>query len=447
MTAKQRRFSGWPYTFRSRTLVILLLCSLTAGVISLAGSYWISRLNIRTELSASERDAAIYLLELDQKTSLTIDEMIRMAVRDNLTLTQLEQPEHVLTVEQREQLSQGAVLTVMRGLVSMPVTYVSMGSGEIVCIRLSRDFNLFFNAFVRIIFAIILCLTFFASLSILAAARIAKPISALTQATRQVKEGNFSVQLPEDQIGEIGELIHSFNGMTNTLSRTAYLQKDFISSISHEFRTPIASIRGFARLLQVPGLDESARIEYIGMIAKESDRLSRLSDTLLRLSALEQQMAPASLSVFRLDEQIRQVILRLQPMSEPQAIDWQLDLAPVSIESDCELLIQVWINLIQNAIKFSSKGGTIEIRVYETDAAVVEIADHGIGMDEATLQRIFDRFYQADASRSNDGVGLGLCLVKRILDILSGEIRARSTMGQGSVFRVRLPKYVKETTQ
>lgn len=445
MTAKQRRFSGWPYTFRSRTLVILLLCSLTAGVISLAGSYWISRLNIRDELSVSERDAAIYLLELDQKTSLSIDEMIRMAVRDNLTLTQLEQPEHVLTAEQREQLSQGAVLTVMRGLVSMPVTYVSMSGGEIVCIRLSRDFNLFFNAFVRIIFAIILCLTFFASLSVLAAARIAKPISALTQATRQVKEGNFSVQLPEDQIGEIGELIHSFNGMTSTLSRTAYLQKDFISSISHEFRTPIASIRGFARLLQVPGLDESARAEYIGMIAQESDRLSRLSDTLLRLSALEQQTVPASLSVFRLDEQIRQVILRLQPTAEPQAIDWQLDLAPVSIESDCELLVQVWINLIQNAIKFSSKGETIEIRVYETDAAVVEIADHGIGMDEATLQRIFDRFYQADASRSNDGVGLGLCLVKRILDILSGEIRVRSTLGQGSVFRVRLPRYSKET--
>ncbi len=156
-------------------------------------------------------------------------------------------------------------------------------------------------------------------------------------------------------------------------------------------------------------------------------------------------MSPASLSVFRLDEQIRQVILRLQPTAEPQAIDWQLDLAPVSIESDCELLIQVWINLIQNAIKFSSKGGTIEIRVYEADVAVVEIADHGIGMDEATLQRIFDRFYQADASRSNDGVGLGLCLVKRILDILSGEIRVRSTLGEGSVFRVRLPRYSKET--
>lgn len=445
MTAKQRRLSGWPYTFRSRTLLTLLLCTLTAGLISLAGSYWISRLNIRNELSASERDTAIYLLELDQKTSLSNDEMVRMAAHDNLTLSLLEGSEPILTAQQRAQLDSGTVLTVMTGLAAMPVTYVQMSGGEIISIRPSRDFNLFLNAFLRIIFAIILCLAFFASLSVLAAARIAKPISALTQATRQVKEGDFAVQLPEDQIGEIGELIHSFNGMTNTLSRTAYLQKDFISSISHEFRTPIASIRGFARLLQVPGLDESARAEYIGMIAQESDRLSRLSDTLLRLSALEQQTAPASLSVFRLDEQIRQVILRLQPTAEPQAIDWQLDLAPVSIESDCELLIQVWINLIQNAIKFSSKGGTIEIRVYETDAAVVEIADHGIGMDEAALQRIFDRFYQADASRSNDGVGLGLCLVKRILDILSGEIRVRSTLGQGSVFRVRLPRYSKQT--
>ena len=187
------------------------------------------------------------------------------------------------------------------------------------------------------------------------------------------------------------------------------------------------------------GLDEASRKEYVNLIAQESDRLSRLSDTLLRLSALERQLAPASLSVFRLDEQIRQVILQLEPAWSSLQIDWQLDLAPVTVESDAELLIQVWINLIQNAVKFSEPGSMIEISVLQTDMAEVSVTDHGIGMDEETIGRIFDRFYQGDKSRSHQGVGLGLSLVKRILTILQGEIHVRSHPGEGSVFRVRLP--------
>ena len=151
-------------------------------------------------------------------------------------------------------------------------------------------------------------------------------------------------------------------------------------------------------------------------------------------------MAPASLSVFRLDEQIRQVILQLEPAWSSRQIDWQLDLAPVTVESDAELLIQVWINLIQNAVKFSDNGGVIEIRVQQTDMADVIITDHGVGMSEETMARIFDRFYQGDTSRSHEGVGLGLCLVKRIMDILGGEIRVRSVLGEGSSFRARLPR-------
>lgn len=436
----KRRHGMLPYSYRNRMLAVLLTCTLAAGVLSMIGSYLISRTAIRDELTSLERSTAIYLLELDQKTSLSSAEMIKMAARDSLSVAEAMQANRILTQQQQEQLASGVVVTVVSGLTVLPITYVQLSSGTIIAIRPSRDFNLFLSAFLRICFAVILSLALFALLSTLAASRIAKPISQLIHATRQVKEGDFSVHLPEDHDGEIGELMQSFNGMTDALSRTAYLQKDFISSISHEFRTPIASIRGFARLLQMPGLDESARMEYVGMIAQESDRLSRLSDTLLRLSALEQQTAPASLSVFSLDEQIRQVILRLQPAWTARDIDWQLDMQPVSIESDSELLVQVWINLLQNAVKFSESGGIIEVHVYETDMAIVEITDHGVGMDEATVARVFDRFYQADSSRSKDGVGLGLCLVKRILDILGGEIRVRSAPGQGSTFRVRLPK-------
>lgn len=178
----------------------------------------------------------------------------------------------------------------------------------------------------------------------------------MTAATKRLAKGDFSVRLPDDKPGELGELLRSFNSMADDLSRTAYLQKDFISSISHEFKTPIASIKGYARLLQMPGLDEESRNEYVNMIAGESERLSHMSQTLLRLTSLEEQMMPATVTTFRLDEQLREVLVQLAPAWENRKIDWQLELSPVTIASDEELLRQVWVNLIQNAVKFSDEG-------------------------------------------------------------------------------------------
>ena len=151
-------------------------------------------------------------------------------------------------------------------------------------------------------------------------------------------------------------------------------------------------------------------------------------------------MTPATLSTFRLDEQIRQVILRLAPIWDARGFEWQLNLQEVSITSDEELLNQVWVNLIQNALKFSDDNSTISIDITtEDDAAVVSIADQGIGMDQSVIDRVFDRFYQADASRAKEGAGLGLSLVKRIVDILGGFVTAHSVKGEGSTFTVRIP--------
>ena len=427
-----------PYSFRARLLLGLLISSILAGVIALALSFVFSHMNLENEVEDRERAIALYLLELDQKTSLSLDEMLRFAQQDNLSVALVAEPEYpdsaTLSI-----LNERMLYTVNRRWNELPVTYVQLGDGSILRISLARDYNLFWIAFFRIVFAAISFLAVFAAMATLAAIRFSRPITDLTAATRSIQEGDFTVRLPEDGAGEIGELMRSFNGMADELSRTAYLQRDFISSVSHEFRTPISSIRGFAKLLQMPGLTGEQRQEYVSLIAQESDRLSRLSETLLRLSALEQQSGPASVSDFRLDEQLRQVILRLEPEWSAREIDWHLELADVSIRSDEELLNHVWVNLLQNAVKFSGQGGRIEVRVYKTDMAVVEVTDHGIGMDEATLSRIFDRFYQADGSRSREGVGLGLCLVKRILDMLDGTVKVRSKPGQGSTFGVKLP--------
>ena len=427
-----------PYSFRNKLLLILLLATLVACTLAAAGSYMVNIGSISNDLSGKEHEIAIYLLGLDQKTELATEEMLTVTANDTLVTSIVAHPERQLSTEQIHKLKEGDLITTTSGFTAMPTTYVQLGN-DVVTIRPSRDFNLFLSILPRIAFTVVLSLILFALLSILISFFISRPVTQLTQATRQIKEGDFSVRLPDNKQGEMGELMRSFNSMTEELSRTAYLQKDFISSISHEFRTPIASIKGFARLLQMPGLDENARLEYVNYIAQESDRLSSLSNTLLRLSALEQQMAPASISTFRLDEQIREVILQMEPVWAVKDIDWQLDMEPVTVTSDTDLLMQVWTNLIQNAVKFSESGKAIEISVNATDKAEITITDHGIGMSEETLSRIFDRFYQGDASRSKEGVGLGLCLVKRVIDILHGTIHVRSIPGKGSTFRVYLP--------
>ncbi len=434
-----------PYTFRGRTTALLLSASLLASIISIIFAFVFSHLSLLQELRLKERALALYLLEIEQRTELNIEELFSMMDQEGLTVSELDAEETAMlsSAVQYELRRSGIVSLMYTG--QQPVTYVQTSSGtlQIATIGSSHSYGV---AFARIIFASSSFFAVFALMVTLVSYWISKPVHMLTRATRRVQEGDFSIKLEASHVpGEMGELMRSFNGMTEALSQTSYLQKDFISSISHEFKTPIASIRGFARLLQMPGLTPEQQQEYIGLIAQESDRLSRLSQTLLRLSALEQQTAPASLTEFSLDEQIRQVILRLEPTWSVKDIDWQLDLSNVSVTSDQELLSHVWSNIIQNAIKFSPEGSTIEVRVQAEETAVVEITDHGIGMDEKTLNRIFDRFYQADRSRAQEGVGLGLCLVKRILDMLSGTVKVTSTLGEGSSFRICIPFRVKHT--
>lgn len=427
-----------PYSFRGRLQMLLALSAALACMISIATGYAYSHYTLRLSLADNEYAAAIGILELEQKTDLPVGDILQMVVSDDL-VTQVVAAPLELSERELNQLSARTILTILGDYSTYPVTYVQMQNSVVRISAARKATGAFFGIFWRTGMISLTFAVFFMLLSMLTAWRIAKPVSQLTQATQRVSEGDFSVHLPETQTDELGDLFHSFNTMTDALERTSWVQRDFIASVSHEFRTPIASIKGYARLLQMPGLDDDKRKEYVDMIAQESDRLSRLSETLLRLSALEQQTAPASLSTYQLDEQVRQVILRLEPVWSAREIEFELNLAPVTIETDSELLMQVWTNLIHNAVKFSEQGGLIEITVRRTDMAEFEVVDHGIGMDAEAQRRIFDRFYQADSSRSHEGVGLGLCLVQRILDILGGEIKVRSKPGEGTSMRVRIP--------
>ena len=426
-----------PWSFRSHVAVYLILVAIMSGLSAMVLGSLINRSAILTEMLQSEHEYAITLQQLDRDTELSTEEILVILERSNLETLFLKNGDPKADAL-RNIIGDTGIATV-GSFNGMPITCVVTASG-IVYIQAAEQYSLYSSTLTRVMSVGVFFIAAFLLAALFGSKRISHPITELTDATRRISEGDFSVRVPEDDHGEVGELMHSFNHMTEALGRTSYVQKDFISSVSHEFKTPIASIKGYARLLSMSGLSEDERQEYIQMIASESDRLSRLSNTMLRLTALEQQGKSATEDNLRMDEQVRQVILRMQTLWQEKQILWDLDLQEVSIVSDGALLEQVWTNLIQNAIKFSGTGSTIHIKVWkENKRAFFEVRDHGIGIKEGDLQHIFDRFYQADSSRSSEGVGLGLSIVHRILDMLNGTIRVTSVLHEGSVFCVTIP--------
>lgn len=264
-----------------------------------------------------------------------------------------------------------------------------------------------------------------------------RPIRKLKKAMREVAGGNFAVRVSPSPVPELNELIHDFNTMAEELGSVEALRKDFINNFSHEFRTPIVSIKGFAKLLRMGTLSEPEQAEYLDIIIDESDRLVQLSSNVLALSRLENQSTVTGQTTFLLDEQIRRCILLLVPQWQARQLQVDVELEPVECHANEELLRQVWLNLISNAIKFTPAGG--QIRIGNTRSGKVLVSDTGIGMDEHVRARIFEKFYQGDTAHASKGNGLGLALVKRILDLCGAEIEVSSELGQGSTFTVVLP--------
>lgn len=268
-----------------------------------------------------------------------------------------------------------------------------------------------------------------------------KPIKRLIAATKEISKGNFDVRVKvkERADSEFAELERSFNSMAQELGSIELFKKSFINDFSHEFKTPIVSIRGFAKQLKSPEIDDATKDAYIDIIVAESERLANLSSNVLLLSRLENQSIISDQSDFMLDEQIRQCILLLEKDWTQKDISFDIDLTPIKVHTSVELISQVWINLLSNAIKFSHQGGTVITRCFVRDGrAVVEIEDNGIGMTSEQLEKIFDKFYQGDPSRKSEGNGLGMSIAGKIVDILKGSIEVRSTPNIGSLFIITL---------
>ena len=267
------------------------------------------------------------------------------------------------------------------------------------------------------------------------------PLLKLGQALQSVAQGNYDVQLKTHHIfREIRQINEDFNRMTKELSSTEILKTEFISNVSHEFKTPINAIEGYATLLQDTDPSEQAEQEqYIQKILFNTHRLSKLVGNILLLSKVDNQGIQARVTRFRLDEQIRQCLLALEPKWTEKENDFDVDLECVEYTGNESLLMHIWNNLMENAIKYGPQGGLITLRLRQKEGRVCfTIDDEGTGIPPEAQSHIFDRFYQADSSRKSEGNGLGLALVRQILTISNGSISVENLPGKGCRFTVML---------
>lgn len=266
------------------------------------------------------------------------------------------------------------------------------------------------------------------------------PIAKLRSAMREVADGDFKVEAKcESRIQDVQDIYDSFNSMVRELSTTETLQTDFISDVSHEFKTPINAIEGYASLLEGEPSPEEQRA-YVEKILFNTRRLSALTGNILLLSKLSNQSILPQKTQFRLDEQIRQAIVALEQMWSEKELGFEVELAETPFFGYESLLLHVWTNLIGNAVKFSPKGGEIRIKMMRTEGAVVfTIEDDGPGIVPGDEEHIFTKFYQSESSHGMEGNGLGLALVRQIVEMSSGSVDVQNLEAGGCRFTVRLP--------
>lgn len=286
-----------------------------------------------------------------------------------------------------------------------------------------------------------LCILFAVALTTGFGGRQVRPIHQVNKAMKKVSQGDFSMRVDEkDCVGEIRELVDSYNHMAQELSGIEMFRTDFINNFSHEFKTPIVSIRGFAKQLERDDLTDAQRREYTRIIVTESERLANMSANVLLLTKLENQQIVTDKQRYALDEQLRNCILLMEKQWSEKELSLDLELDELSYEGNAEMMSHVWVNLIGNAIKFSPVGGTLGVSCMQVQSfIIVQVRDEGEGMDAATQARIFEKFYQGDSAHATEGNGLGLSLAKRIVDLCGGKITVNSMPDKGTTFSVYLP--------
>lgn len=294
------------------------------------------------------------------------------------------------------------------------------------------------NYFVYGIVVLVVSILIGTLLSVAYTAILVRSTRPYVEAMRKIAECDFTVRVEDSPIFANVGIADNVNALAKQLGSVETLREDFVSNFSHEFKTPIVSISGFATLLKNANLSDEERQEYLDIIIDESNRLVRLSESVLMLTRLDSQTIVKE--PFLLDEQIRQSMLLFERPCSVKSIEMSADLDEITVFNEKKLLSQVWVNLLSNAVKFTPSGGKISVSAKQDGGVViVKIADSGCGMDEETLKNIFSKFFQGDRSHATEGNGLGLPIVKKVCDLLGLKIDVESVLNVGSTFTVIIP--------
>ncbi|WP_256865372.1 cell wall metabolism sensor histidine kinase WalK [Paenibacillus sp. 32352] len=319
-------------------------------------------------------------------------------------------------------------------------------AGRSYALFIQADTESLFHDYGKQLVTVIVDLLLFLLLALLASPKRKQQMLSLKRmidAIRKIAKGDFNVTFEtRKDHGPWGELAENLNHMAVELNQIEQMRQEFISNVSHEIQSPLTSITGFARALHNERLSADERRHYLEIIETESTRLSKLSDNLLKLTSLESRHHPFEPKPYRLDKQLRRLVLACEPQWVNKNLDMDVSLDEVVVEADEDMMSQVWVNLINNSIKFTPKDGTIGIHLTRQDGdAVIRISDTGIGISPEDQEHIFERFYKADKARqrSAGGSGLGLSIVKNIIERHQGSIQVHSRLGEGTAFTVKLP--------
>ena len=288
---------------------------------------------------------------------------------------------------------------------------------------------------------VLICVVIGAILSVLCVRTIMRPLLLLMDAFDEVSMGNYSVRVPTKGFLRLMKIGKRFNKMAEQLGNVEILQNEFIDNFSHEFKTPLASMKGFAELLRQDDLSADQRNEYADIISSEAKRLSKLSTTVLLLSKVEKQTILTNITDCNITEQVRRCIALLDSKWSSKGLDIILNAQEIRIPGNDHLLAEVWLNLFDNAIKFSEENAPLQIDILEDDeTARVIFSNTGEPMNEVTRTRLFDKFYQQDTAHATQGYGLGMPIVKKIIDLHEGEIQVHDSEDFATVIEIILPK-------
>lgn len=413
---------------------------LAATIITSGISFVFINYQMSDDVRHNQEVTAEALLRLDADEYGSIIDQGSYGLYESYNVRRVD-PDNDFVAKNKERLDAGEILNDSGWLTPAFSTTYMMRNGQYYRVSALMDTSVVWQTMVSLILSAVSALLLGTSMAAVAGRRFLRPIREMSKATKAIAKGNFNVRVSVPKNDEMRELVNNFNRMTRDLGSTETLQKEFVNNVSHEFKTPLASISGFAKLLQSGELDETQRREYAGIIAEESDRLARLSSSILQLTRLDNASSLGEGEEYDLDEQLRRSIVLLAAQWESKNIEMTVEVEDIVIRGHRELLSEVWMNLLTNAIRYTPQNGHITVRASELlDEIEVEVEDDGCGMTPEVRTRVFERFYQGDKSHSNEGSGLGLALVRRIVELHGGTVNVESEPGAGSIFRVRLPR-------